>query len=267
MVRRANADLERRVQERTAQLRSLASELILAEQRERRRIAEYLHDNLQQLLVSSKLSVGMLQMGLKNKQLAASLEAIEKQLGTAIETSRSLTAELSPPVLYRAGLAAALTWLGKRVEEQHGLKVLVQAEAEADIGEESVRVLLFQSVRELLFNVIKHAGVDQARIRLTRREGDRVRIEVRDEGRGFDRGRVQAEGPSESFGLFSVRERIGQMGGRMEIRSAPGKGTLVTLIVPAVAPAAEASELPTTPSPSSRRKPSAPRRSGGRASS
>ncbi|HWR98830.1 MAG TPA: ATP-binding protein [Candidatus Methanoperedens sp.] len=229
-VRRANAELERRVAERTEQLRRLASEVLLAEQRERRRLAEMLHDHLQQLLVSAKLQVGAAATRTRSAGMRASLLAVEEQLGGAVEAARSLTADISPHVLYASGLPAALRWLGRRVQEEHGLKVDVRADDGAEPQDEGCRIQLFQSVRELLFNVIKHAGVAEARVVLERIDEGRIRLSVRDQGRGFSkRSRPRTTG---DFGLFSIQERLTQMGGSMQVRSAPGRGTRVTLVAP-----------------------------------
>lgn len=227
-LHRANADLERRVAQRTEQLRQLATEVLLAEQRERRRLAELLHDHLQQLLVSANLQVGAAATRTRSVALRTTLQGVERQLATAVETARSLTADISPPVLFDSGLAAALRWLGTWMREQHGLNVSVMASAGADPQDEGSRILLFQSVRELLFNVKKHAGIDKAQVTLKRVDDARIQIRVEDKGRGFPQ--LVAQESAGSFGLVSIRERISQMGGTMRIESASGKGTRVTLI-------------------------------------
>lgn len=229
-VRRANADLERRVAERTEQLRGLASEVLLAEQRERRRLAELLHDHLQQLLVSAKLHVGAAAAHTRSAALRGTLQTVEMQLGAAVEAARSLTADISPPILYASGLPAAVRWLGGRVEEEHGLKVAVRADDGAEPRDEGCRIQLFQSVRELLLNVVKHAGVDEAEVVLERIDEGRIRLRVRDRGRGFVAH--ASPGATGEFGLLSIRERLNQMGGTMEIRSSPGRGACVTLVIP-----------------------------------
>jgi signal transduction histidine kinase len=229
-VRNANADLERRVAERTEQLRRLASEVLLAEQRERRRLAELLHDHLQQLLVSAKLQVGAAAVRTRSAALRATLQTVEDQLGAAVTAARSLTADISPPVLYASGLPAAVRWLGGRFAEEHGLKVDVRADDGAEPRDEGCRIQLFQSLRELLLNVVKHAGVGEAQVVLERIDEGRIRLRVRDGGRGFSQR--LPPGATGEFGLFSIGERITQMGGTMQVRSAPGRGTRVTLVAP-----------------------------------
>ena len=219
------------LRQRTAQLRELASELTLAEERERRRIAAVLHDGLQQLLVSAKFRTGALQRS-KNKKVQEMALAVEDLIVQSIDVSRSLTRDLTPPILYEAGLVPALEWLADWMEEKHGLVVVLNAAEEVPLETDDMKMLLFQSVRELLLNAVKHAEVEVARVEVSRLE-DRVRIVVQDDGAGFD---PELEGQertgAKGFGLFSIRERLVLMGGQMNIESAPGKGVRVSLDVP-----------------------------------
>lgn len=217
--------------ERSEQLRALASKLTHTEQRERRRVAGILHDDLQQLLVGARFRLAVLQRrsdeGLR--QTAAELEDLILQ---SLEVTRSLTRELSPPVLHDGGLVPALEWLVGWMLDKHGLMVMLTA-PDADLTEtEEVRVLLFQAVQELLFNVVKHAQVKTASVQVHRLEGQ-IQVLVSDEGIGFDPtgGRAAANSAS-GFGLLSIRERLEALGGRMEIQSAPGRGSRFTLLVP-----------------------------------
>ncbi len=237
-LRAAKEELEQKVAERTAelarqagQLRALASELTLAEQRERRRLAEVLHDDLQQLLAGAKFHLH----GLRHtrdetvKGIGADVEGL---LDDALERCRTLTWELSPPILHQAGLVAALEWLVTWKHDKHGLRVDLEAAPEAAPESEDVTVLLFQAARELLFNVVEHAGVMEARVRL-RRLNDHVELEVSDQGAGFDpAGIVDREGPPAGFGLLSIRERLVLLGGQLAIDSAPGRGSRITLLAP-----------------------------------
>ncbi|HJT20790.1 MAG TPA: ATP-binding protein [Nitrospira sp.] len=230
-------NLEERITERTEQLRDLATELNLAEQRERKRLAVELHDHLQQLLVLGKLKIG------QGKQYADPIPALADMMGQiddvlsdALRYTRTLVAELSPPVLREYGLPAGLKWLGSYMQK-HSIAVTVSVpeENELTLPEDQV-TLLFQSVRELLINSSKYAGTGEATVTLEQRE-DRLRIQVRDEGAGFDMTAAAAVGAptgglSSKFGLLSIRERMKALGGSFDIQSTPGKGTTATLILP-----------------------------------
>ena len=151
-------------------------------------------------------------------------------LGTAIQTTRQLTVDLSPPILKNEGLTEALHWLVTQMAVTNHLQVTLQVIQPCTIQDEDMRVLLFQIVRELLFNVVKHAQTDQATIALTQ-EGNDCVIHVKDRGRGFDIAAIAAK-PEKGFGLFSVRERLKLFGGDMEIQSTPGQGTQITIHAP-----------------------------------
>jgi len=213
------------------QLRSLASALTLAEQRERKRLAQVLHDNLQQLLVGAKYRLSGLSRSSDHAARQVGVE-VEDLLDQSIECSRSLTGELSPPILHEAGLVAGLEWLAVWMQQKHGLNVELRTEAAAAPESEDVTVLLFQAVRELLFNIVKHAGVQIARVDLSK-TNDHVQITVADDGAGFDpRTAMPGKDKTGGFGLFSIGERLNLMGGTMEVDSAPGRGSRFTLRAP-----------------------------------
>jgi len=236
--------LERTVEERTEELvesqkrlRALAVELNLAEQRERSRLATEMHDHLQQLLVLGKLKLA------GGKRASAGLPAVEKMIhetdeifAEALQYTRSLVAELSPPVLRDHGLGAGLRWLGGYYMEKYEMTVTVtMPKAVEPTLPDDQSVLLFQSVRELLMNAWKHAGTTEAAVVLEQ-TGDRLRITVSDQGAGFDLAAVAvaepAGGLSSKFGLFSIKERMRSLGGLLEVKSAPGKGTVAALTLP-----------------------------------
>ena len=257
-LRHNNETLEARVAERTAdlvqrtaQLQTLALELTRAEERERQRVAQVIHDHLQQLLSVARINLGMALGQVKSRSIQKSLGELDDLIAESLNITRSLTAELSPPILYRSGLVAALRWLGRWYEDRFGLKVGVEAEEEAAIDEEA-RVTLFRSVRELLFNVVKHARSSRARILVTRTADGRVRVVVSDEGVGVNPGVLKAlEGNGAGFGLFSLRERLELLGGRLEVDSAPGQGASFSIVGPPPgsgkpgSPAAPPAEPPT----------------------
>ena len=225
--------LHQALERRADQLRRLASELTLTEHRERHRLALVLHDHLQQLLYAARLSITTIKRQVSDKDLHNLIQALDALLGQCIDESRSVTTELSPPVLYDGGLIQALEWLSRQMQLTHGLLVDVQAEVHAEPEGEDVKVLLFQSVRELLFNVVKHAGAHTAQVNMSLAPGGLVRIDVADEGAGFDAEQVMTNGNHMTgFGLFSIRERLEYMGGRLEMHAATGKGTRVSIFAP-----------------------------------
>jgi PAS domain S-box-containing protein len=230
--------LELRVRERTAELEKhakklarLSSELTLAEQRERRRIAEILHDHLQQLMVGAKINQEIL-IASAGDSLKPAAERVLDLIVRSIKASRALTAELSPPVLRTGDLSASMEWLARWLAENQGFEVKVQTEAGIVLDRKDLTVLLYQSIRELLFNVIKHAGVKSATVTVERQNGY-LRIVVSDRGAGFDPETVwENVGTENRYGLLTLRERLVYLGGRLDIESAPGAGSTVSLIVP-----------------------------------
>lgn len=237
-LRRAHDELERKVIDRTAalatrseQLRVLASELTLAEQRERRRLARILHDNLQQLLAGANFLLTPLDR-VEDPAVRQTAAEVREMIEQSMECSRSLTGELSPPVLEEGDLVSALDWLTRWMQDKHGLHVDLIADEVQPPQSQDIKILLFQGVRELLFNVAKHAGVKSASVTV-QAIGDRIRVCVADEGGGFD---PAANNPGDKlaggFGLFSLRERLSLLGGAMEIASAPGRGSRLTLWTP-----------------------------------
>jgi len=226
-LRQANEQLAGRA----TQLRALAGELTLSEQRERRRMARLLHDQLQQLLVGCKFQLAVLGRHEDSVVQKATGEAIGL-LDDAIGAARSLTAELSPPILHEASLVEGLQWLARWMAEKHGLFVdLSMAEDPPPLAED-VKVLLFESARELLFNVVKHAQAKSATVNLRQIKGGTIQLAVADQGVGFEADKVRPGTDGGGFGLFSIRERLELIGGQMEVRSTPGQGSLFVLTAP-----------------------------------
>ena len=247
VTEKRNEELEQRVFERTQELeqsqhrlRALATELNLAEQRERKQLAMELHDHLQQMLVLGKLKLGQ---GKRLAEIAPAVVTLMREtdevLSDALKYTRTLVTELSPTVLRDHGLSAGLIWLGQYMQK-HGVTVTVTVpDEELKLPEDQV-VLLFQSVRELLINSSKHAHSHEASVLLEEKDGA-LRIEVQDHGVGFDLAAAAAAaaaagtpggGISSKFGLFSIRERMRALGGSFELASTPGQGTTATLGLP-----------------------------------
>jgi PAS domain S-box-containing protein len=226
--------LEERVEERTLQVRQLASELVTAEQAVRRRIAHLLHDDLQQMLYATEMQLTFLRDDIGEKD---QVDAVAGNIRQALSLTRQLAVELSPPVLEGAGLYETLTWLAQHMADAYQLQVSVEASDIPLTASEEQRILLYQNVRELLFNVVKHAGVQTAQVTL-QAQVDGLTVTVSDHGLGFDLTALAAKEKSH-FGLHSVHERLQLFGGRATIDSQPGTGTRVTLFLPHGQPAAE----------------------------
>lgn len=208
-------------------LRELSAQLVRAEEKERARIADILHDDLQQILVAAQYAVSGLET-LSPEEHARASRRLTVMLTKAIETSRLVATALRPPALYDLGVGAALFWLAGEMKQQHNLIVDLQVAAAAEPASLDERIFIFQAVRELILNVIKHAGVSIVHVRMALEAHDLILIEVCDEGAGFADSGKQPLG----FGLFSIRERVGLLGGRLDIRSTVGKGTCVSLTLP-----------------------------------
>jgi PAS domain S-box-containing protein len=226
---RKNAELKLRAE----QLARMSAELTMTEQRERKRLSKILHDGLQQHLAAAKLQLGVLAHQISPEDLQETLFEIEEMLAESIRIARSLSTDLSPPILHAAGIAAALEWLGRWMTDMHDFKVDLDLETQEVQLNDDIKILVFEAVRELLFNAVKHAGVGRGAIRLETLAGSRIKIVVSDKGKGFDACGLQLpRGNEGGLGLFSIRERIGIVGGSFEMESDPGKGSRFTLIVP-----------------------------------
>ncbi len=238
-LRALTRDLEQRVDERTRevveqseQARRLASELTLAEQRERHRIAQVLHDDLQQLLYSLQMKLSLFGRVVGDPDKLEKLtRRFDDLLSRAITATRTLSVDLSPPVLEGEGIQDAVVWLAIQMQELHALNVHVTGDGPQSVGSHDLQVLLFQLVRELLFNIVKHAGVSEAYVTLVH-DADVLTIEVRDEGVGFITDVLYEPRTEGGFGLYSVRERLPLFRGKLDVESAPGKGTRTLITLP-----------------------------------
>jgi PAS domain S-box-containing protein len=230
--RKQRDTMRKNLEEKTVQLRSLASQIIQAEEGERRRIAKVLHDQLQQLIAGARYGLEGLKGMRGGAEFQEALSRVDAMMGESLNVSRSLTTELNPPVRHAGKLVPVLEWLAILMRQKYGLDVEVRNDGETSLKSEGVIVLLYQALRELLFNVVKHARVKSAVVSMQERDGG-VTLAVEDRGTGFD-PRLLEQSPrvSGGYGIFSIRERISLHGGRLEIESAPGKGSRFTLWVP-----------------------------------
>jgi PAS domain S-box-containing protein len=221
---------EKEIRTYQEQLRSVASELSLTEERERRRLATDLHDHVGQILALAQIKLGAIRESASSTQLLEPMDEVRRLIEQTIQYTRSLTFELSPPILYDLGFDAAVEWLAELMQEQHGLTVKVQADRSTKPMNDEIRVILFQTVRELLVNVAKHAGAKNIGV-FIRRADDTLQVKIEDDGLGMELSTDAASGPS-GFGFFSIKERLKYLGGHLEVVSEPGWGTRVTLQVP-----------------------------------
>jgi signal transduction histidine kinase len=214
------------------QLRSLASQLSLTEERERRRIAMELHDSIGNTLALCKIKLGALQESLSSTGHAGHLDEIFEFIEQAIQSARSLTFELSPPVLHEMGLEVALEWLGERIRQQYRIPIQIEDDKQPKPMDDGVQVLLFKATHELLVNVIKHAQAQNARVSI-HRDCDNIRLSVEDDGVGFETSKIRCGAIiTGGLGLFNIRERLSHIRGDLQIQSEPGHGTRVTIMVP-----------------------------------
>ncbi len=214
------------------QMRRLASEVQLTEERERRRIASDLHDSIGASLAISNLKLELLSGKINTAAISKDLNMVHDNIKQVIQQTRSLTFQLSPPVLYQMGLEAALAGLAEQTQKLHGILTEFEDDELEKYLEEDVRIHIFRSVRELLVNVIKHSGAKQVKISVARVE-QQIHITVSDDGVGF-KSHDQAISPEEGgkFGLFSIRERLRLLGGYLEIHSTAGHGSEIIMKAP-----------------------------------
>jgi PAS domain S-box-containing protein len=229
---------ERQLREEQQQLRRLTSELSLAEERERRRIAAHLHDQIGGTLAAAKINLGRLQEAEPTAEARQALSEVRGLIETVITSIRSLIFDLSPPLLYEVGLEPALESLADQIQERYGIRGIFEDDGQPKPLATELKVTLHHAVRELLINVAQHAQASSVRVSI-RREGANVRVRVEDDGVGFEPPkngfRVSRSG---GFGLFHVRERVRHFEGRLHVESQPGHGTAVTVVAPLVAASA-----------------------------
>jgi len=239
-LQQLNDSLEAQVKDRTAalltkqqQLRALASELSRAEERERKRLSTDLHDNLAQILALSKMKLGAMAKNLKMEGSSTKLQDLNALLDEALNYTRTLMSDLRPTLMGDDhDLRAAIAWVIEKMQ-RHGLSVTIQDDGELKLLDEEVLTVTYRSIQELLYNVLKHAQTNEATVAL-RRSGKCLEAAVVDRGVGFDAFTMHAPSKEGCFGLFSIRERVELLGGRLEVTSVANQGSCVRLILPLI---------------------------------
>lgn len=216
-------------------LQSLGSKLLLAEERERRRIAVNIHDDIGQNLALSKLTLQSLEQSTENKRMKAALEEVCTVIDRIISQTRTLTFDLSSPVLYELGFEAAVeSWISERIQGRYDINCRFEAESSDTPIADEIKIVLFRAVKETLVNVVKHSQADNLWVKI-RKNKDWIKVEISDDGIGFDADEKLSSfsgKENKSFGLFNIKEKLEYFGGKLEIDSQPGKGTYVVLSAP-----------------------------------
>ncbi len=222
------AQRTRLAENRAKKLHSLAVELIETEEREKMRISELLHDDLQQMLAAALFH---LQSVKENSRFQPILKNIERLIEESIAKSRSISHELSPPMLYQLDLFSVLESLTEQMDKQFDLKIDLSVSTERRFEIEPLKVFLFRAARELLFNVFKHAEIKNARVKLSGTQNC-ILLAVSDLGKGFNPDILGSGAIKNKLGLLSIQERARYLGGDLKINSTPGKGSRITLMLP-----------------------------------
>jgi two-component system CheB/CheR fusion protein len=226
--------LERQVELSAEQIRGLAAELAASDQNVRQRISQVLHDDLQQLLYALAIQVQIHQEDVAAEDLSSSegqrLSEIASTVQEALDLTRRLVVEVSPPAIEEKNLVEALHWLQAHMRESYRLEVNIDSASDSEMLSASARAFLYQAVQELLFNVVKHAQTSTARVSL-HQEDHGLRVVVEDGGQGFDLEAESSDRPSH-YGLRTIRDRLTLLGGRLDVESRPGDGTRATIHMP-----------------------------------
>ena len=223
---------EEQIIEYQKRLKTLATELTITEEKQRKQIAADLHDHVGQLLASTKMQVETLNEEMDKTDILLKTKNVSQGILQAIKATRSAIFDLSPPQLNELGLFAATSdWLEEQIEMKYGIRTQLTGDDEIFPLEDNVRLLLFRSIREILINVVKHAKATEVKVDI-KRNNDFLTTTIKDNGIGFNYSPELWRMKSHGFGLFSIQERMGDLGGSMYINSTKEKGTEIKLIIP-----------------------------------
>jgi PAS domain S-box-containing protein len=224
--------MEQKLIKYQSNLRSLASQITIIEEQEREKCATFLHDSIGQSLSLLKVQLAMFSNKMKLQEYKPDIDAMLITVSKVIKDTRFLTSELMPPVLYQFGLSAGLEWLIDQMNKRGKIIIQFEDDGKPKPLDKNTNITLFRSVNELLFNVVKHAKARKAKVSL-KLDNNNVRISVEDDGVGFNTAKRHSfTSASKGFGLFSIEERLDQLGGKFTIVSKPHQGTRAILIAP-----------------------------------
>lgn len=233
-LKQMNETLEKEVNQRTRKIRELASDLLEAEQNVRQRIARTLHDDLQQIIYSMRVPLEQLTR-IQGNDVTADLRKriteLDDMMQSAFTMTRQMARELKPPVAMGETLPASMAKMALYFKELHALDVDIIVHDDVTSKDADTHYLLFNMVRELLFNVVKHAEINSATVEIGQADGA-LHVNVRDSGKGFDAEKLLAPETGGGFGLHDIREQVTMLNGRLEINSIPGDGTRVDIFIP-----------------------------------
>ncbi len=213
------------------ELKQLTMELSVAEERQRKAIAANIHDHLSQSLVISKMKLNDLEKEQSLQPFISVIQYVKNHISEALENSRKITYDLSPPILYEMGLVETMYWLTDKTEEENQLDIDFSTEFDELILPEATMIMLYRAIQEILYNVIKHADADRVAIRFISKNNG-LEIAVEDNGKGFNVSEALRTSTRKGFGLFTVQERIQNLSGEFLINSQQGKGTVVKMYIP-----------------------------------
>ena len=225
---------EKQVLEYQKQLQQMGSKIAMAEERQRRQIATILHDNIGQDMALSMLKLDTLKKSASSKDVIAGLDEVNKTIEKTVQDTRTLSFDLSSPILHRFGFVRAIEqWISEQVRKRHGIKTRFIKNRKIKQLDEDTSVVLYQATREVLINVIKHAQAKSVEVSVNQIDGE-IEVIVKDDGVGFEISEIgQFLHENGGFGLFNVSERLNYFGGDIRIESKPENGTMVALTIPA----------------------------------
>ncbi|GAB4294531.1 MAG: hypothetical protein Kow0090_09290 [Myxococcota bacterium] len=220
---------ERQIEKYQQKLKSLVSQLSIAEDTERKRIATEIHESIAQLLAISKIKLNALKKSKKSERLDEAIALIDK----AILATRTIMVEITPPILYALDFKAAIEWLVEQFNNKSNISIAFESNAQTVNLENETKTILFKATRELLTNVVKHSKASRAKVSLMK-TNEHLMLIVEDNGVSFDADNFNIyPGKENGFGLFNIKEWMDHFGGKMTIESEKKKGTIITLIIKA----------------------------------